>query len=82
MIATSNSLNKARVLSSCVHAFSLPVNRLKNRVSTENPSELSRGGSWQDSTEITLKLTEFIRVCVLLIFLRYLTKFYNVTITS
>lgn len=43
MIATSNSLNKARVSSSCIHAFSLPVNRLNNRVSTENPLELTRG---------------------------------------
>lgn len=43
MIATSNSLREARVWSSCVHAFSLPVNRLKNRVSAQNTLELTRG---------------------------------------
>ncbi|OPJ68709.1 hypothetical protein AV530_012813 [Patagioenas fasciata monilis] len=45
MIATSNSLNKARVSPSCIHAFSLPANRLKNRVSTKNPLELTRARS-------------------------------------
>jgi len=55
MIATSNALNKARVSSSCIHAFSLPVNRLKTRVSTENLLELTRG---EEAGRILQKLLE------------------------